>query len=45
MDSELVKGADGIFDVVVDDEVIFSKHREKRFPETTEILGRLRTRS
>ena len=44
MDSELVQGADGIFDVLVDGEVIFSKHREKRFPEAPEILETLRAR-
>jgi selT/selW/selH-like putative selenoprotein len=45
VDSELIRGADGIFDVVVDGELIFSKHQENRFPEAPEILETLRTRA
>ena len=32
----------GIFDVTVDDAIIFSKHREGRYPETAEIISALR---
>ena len=38
---ELIKGEKGIFDVIVGDELIFSKYETKRFPylgELTEIL-------
>lgn len=31
-------GEKGIFDVYVDKKLIFSKHKEGRFPETDEIL-------
>jgi selenoprotein W-related protein len=38
----LVCGGGGIFDVVVDGEMIFSKHESGRFPESDEILTKLR---
>ena len=38
---ELVKGRDGIFDVAVDGVLIFSKHREGRFPDASEIVQAL----
>jgi selT/selW/selH-like putative selenoprotein len=37
-----VKGGDGVFDVVADGVLIFSKHREGRFPEASEIVRALR---
>ena len=45
MKSELVRGSDGIFDVVVDGERIFSKHETDRFPTHAEILEALRRRA
>jgi len=39
-----VRGSDGIFDVVVDGERIFSKHETDRFPTSREILAALRQR-
>jgi selT/selW/selH-like putative selenoprotein len=42
--SELVRGTDGIFDVLVDGERIFSKHEADRFPTHAEILAALRGR-
>ena len=45
MKSELVRGDDGIFDVVVDGERIFSKDEADRFPGPAEILAALRQRS
>jgi len=36
-----VKGSGGVFDVVVDGELIFSKHEQGRYPEPEEILARL----
>jgi selenoprotein W-related protein len=41
--SELVCGGGGIFDVVVDGDMIFSKHESGRFPEPDEILSKIRT--
>lgn len=45
MKSELVRGTDGIFDVLVDGERIFSKHESDRFPTEAEILAVLRQRT
>ncbi len=39
---ELIKGDDGVFDVVADGALIFSKHRESRFPDAGEIVQALR---
>ncbi len=41
MESKLVKGGAGVFDVVLDGETIFSKHDVGRFPEPGEILSLL----
>jgi len=38
----MVSGSNGIYDVVVDDRIIFSKHKENRFPENAEILDLLK---
>ena len=45
MKSELVRGTDGIFDVVVDGERIFSKDEADRFPTAAEVLKSLRQRA
>lgn len=42
VESQLVKGDDGVFDVVADGRLVFSKHREGRFPEEQEVLEALR---
>ncbi|MBI4018467.1 MAG: SelT/SelW/SelH family protein [Candidatus Aenigmarchaeota archaeon] len=34
-------GADGIYDVYIDDKLVFSRHAEKRFPETEEIVAKI----
>jgi selT/selW/selH-like putative selenoprotein len=39
--STLVRGDDGIFDVLVDGERIFSKDESGRFPSAREILASL----
>jgi selenoprotein W-related protein len=39
----LIEGSNGVFDVVVDGQRVFSKHESGRFPDTEEILARLRT--
>jgi selT/selW/selH-like putative selenoprotein len=41
IDAELVPGGNGIFDVFVDGELLFSKDREGRFPTDDEILAAL----
>ncbi|MEC9008635.1 MAG: Rdx family protein [Planctomycetota bacterium] len=41
VDATLIEGAGGIFDVVVDGNMIFSKHAVDRFPEHDEILDQL----
>jgi len=43
VESELVCGGGGIFDVVVDGEMIFSKHELDRFPEPEEILSKIQS--
>nr|WP_256365655.1 Rdx family protein [Sulfolobus sp. E5-1-F] len=35
---ELVQGDKGIMDIYVNDELVFSRYIEKRFPESEEIL-------
>ncbi len=41
VEAELVKGDAGVFDVVADGELVFSKHEAGRFPEPEEILSKL----
>ncbi len=45
VDSQLVRGGGGIFDVSVDNQRIFSKKDEGRFPSEKEILDQLRAMS
>ena len=42
VDSELVRGSGGIFVVTVDNQVLFSKKDEGRFPRESEIIDKLR---
>jgi selenoprotein W-related protein len=42
VESQLVKGDNGIFDVVVDGRLVFSKFEAGRFPEDEEVLEALR---
>ncbi len=39
--AEMREGAKSQFDVLIDDELTFSKQREGRFPELAEILAAL----
>jgi hypothetical protein len=39
--AEMVAGEKSQFDIVVDDELVFSKQREGRWPELAEILAAL----
>jgi len=41
VDSQLLEGSGGVFDVTVDSNLIFSKHQEGRFPDNKEILDLL----
>ena len=41
VDARTTEGGSGQFDVVVDGELVWSKHREGRFPESDEIVGAL----
>jgi selT/selW/selH-like putative selenoprotein len=38
VDIELIRGGGGVFDVVANGQLIFSKQKESRFPETSEIF-------
>jgi len=40
----LIEGGGGIFDVKLDDELIFSKHELNRFPEGDEVLEAIDSR-
>ena len=42
IDSQLVRGSGGIFEVSVDNKRIFSKREEGRFPTEKEIVDKLR---
>ena len=41
VDSELIEGSNGIFDILVDGAMIFSKGEAGRFPEHDEVLDAL----
>ena len=42
VDAELIKGDKGIFDVVADGTLVFSKYNEGRFPNPGEVVEALR---
>ncbi|PCJ55466.1 MAG: hypothetical protein COA73_13325 [Candidatus Hydrogenedentota bacterium] len=44
IDAEYIKSGGGVFEIVVDGDLIFSKKAEKRFPEDSEIVEALRAR-
>jgi selenoprotein W-related protein len=41
-DVEIIRGSGGVYDVVVDGGLIFSKKSEGRFPDAGEIVGLIR---
>ena len=41
VDPRLIEGGGGIFDVKVDEKLIYSKHETGRFPEHSEVLDSL----
>lgn len=45
MKPQLVKGSGGVFEVTVDNELIFSKKRTGRFPEPGEVESALERRA
>ncbi len=42
LEPRLIKGGGGVFDVVVDGQLVFSKHRVGRFPEPGEVVEAIR---
>ena len=44
VESTLIEGGGGIFDVKLDSELIFSKHEMDRFPEGDEVLDAIASR-
>ncbi len=42
VEAKLVPGGNGIFDVIVDDEPVFSKFEAGRFPEPGEVVSKLK---
>ena len=42
VEANLVPGGNGIFDVIVDDERVFSKYEAGRFPDPGEVIGKLK---
>ncbi len=42
IDANLIKGDNGVFDVVADGKLLFSKHDQGRFPENSEVIDLLR---
>lgn len=41
-DVELIKGRGGIFDVVTEGKLVYSKHATGRFPEENEVVEAIR---
>ena len=37
--SELIPGSNGVYDVIMDEKIIYSKNRTKRFPDNDEIIA------
>lgn len=42
VEPDLIKGGGGIFDVVVDGKMIYSKHKSGRFPEPYEVINQIK---
>jgi hypothetical protein len=45
IDAQLIEGDKGVFDVVADGDLVFSKYAAGRFPEHGEIIQALRSRA
>ena len=35
---QLISGSNGVYDIIVDDKTIFSKHQSNRFPDNDEVI-------
>ncbi len=44
VETKLIEGGGGVFDVKVDGQLIYSKHETGRFPDDAEILEQLASR-
>ena len=44
VEPRLVKGANGIFDLTVDGTLLFSKNRDRGFPDNAEVVAALQSR-
>ncbi|MBD3333905.1 MAG: SelT/SelW/SelH family protein [Candidatus Eisenbacteria bacterium] len=44
VDPKLIESGGGVFEVMVDGDLIFSKKKEGRFPEDSEILNLLKSK-
>jgi selenoprotein W-related protein len=44
LEAELIRGSGGVFEVRLDDELVFSKKALRRFPEPGEVEGILAAR-
>jgi selT/selW/selH-like putative selenoprotein len=42
LEAKLIKSGGGVFEVMADKKLVFSKKKENRFPEHQEILGSLK---
>jgi selT/selW/selH-like putative selenoprotein len=42
IEAELIRGGGGVFDVVADGDLVFSKYEVGRFPNKKEVLDKLR---
>ena len=45
VEAELVRGDQGVFDVIVDGTVVFSKHAAGRFPDEGALVESIRSRA
>jgi selT/selW/selH-like putative selenoprotein len=45
VEAELVRGDRGVFDVIVDGAVVFSKHAAGRFPDEAALVESIRSRA
>jgi len=45
VDPVMIEGAGGVFDVKIDEDLVYSKDETGRFPENDEILGILKQRT
>jgi selenoprotein W-related protein len=45
IEATLIKGGGGVFDVAVDDAIVYSKHDTGRFPTNEEIVGLIKEKT